>query len=100
MNQIAIPQSQALHVLRVHLQLRLAHMGKQTAQLAGACHAMPLIAQATSVQAEGVARIALHGDRLPGLSIKAGAAVIGHEPAIGVQALRALRCAAGHRHQY
>ena len=97
MDQIAIPQLQALHVLGVNLQLRLAHMGEQAAQLAGACHAMPLIAQATGIQTERVARIALHGHGLPRLRIKAGTAVIGYKPAVGVQALRALRCTAGHR---
>ena len=60
-DQLAGLQALALHVLRVHLQRGLGRVGHQAGQLAGAAHAMPLVAQAAGVQAVRVAHVARLG---------------------------------------
>ena len=65
-HQIAIFQAAAPHVLRVQLHTRFGHVAEQAAEGAGACHAVPVVAQATGGQRERETRFALLGHGLVG----------------------------------
>ena len=72
-------------------------MAEQTAQLARAAHAVPLVAQPARGQAEGVVRIGRLGQRLPGQQGKACAAIGRGKAAVFVEPCAALGCAFGQR---
>ena len=57
-NQVAVFEQAARHVLRIHLDGRLGHMAKQAAQRTGAAHAVPLVTQPAGGQRKRVARFA------------------------------------------
>ena len=70
----------------MHLQRGLGHMAKQAAQVAGAAHAVPLVAQASGGQRKRVAGLGRLRHRLVGFGNEAGASVVGGEDAVFVQA--------------
>ena len=49
-DQVALLQQPARHILRVHLDRRLGHMAEQTAQRAGSAHTVPLVTQSSGGQ--------------------------------------------------
>ena len=78
MNQVAVHQQPACHVLRVHLQRGFGNMAEQPPQRAGAAHTVPLVALAAGRQGERITRIARLGDGFidgvdkPGPSVRRG----------------------------
>ncbi|MDT4854079.1 hypothetical protein FQZ97_883660 [compost metagenome] len=96
-HQIAFFQAAADHVLRVELHRRLGHVAEQSAERAGARHAVPLVTQAAGGERERVARFARLGQRHEGQGGKAGASVGRGEDAVFVQAFLAHGLAGAHR---
>ena len=89
-HQITVFQATAFHVLRIELHRRLGHMAEESAQRAGARHAVPLVAQAACGEREGVTRFARLGQGHEGQGGEAGFAILGWEDAVFVEALLAL----------
>src|SRR5690606_21546107 len=84
-DEISLEQRAALHVLRMHLQARLRCVAEEATQLAGAAHAVPLVAQASRGQAEGVAGVARLGYGLPGQGTETSAAIRSGELSVFIQ---------------
>ena len=86
LHQAAFGQTAPHHVLGVHLNDRLGHMAKQTAQRAGAAHAVPLVAQAAGGQGKRKPRLARFGHGPVRQGGKAGLAIRCGELAVFKQA--------------
>ena len=78
-----------MQFIRVQAQHGFADMTEQLRGSAGAAHAVPLIAQATRGEAEGMAGIAGLGHGLPGQGAEACAAVRSGKLAVFVEASKA-----------
>jgi len=93
--QLAVLQAPAAQLVRVQADHRLFGVGKQARGGAGAAHAVPLVAQASGVEAQGEARVAFFLGRAIGVGDELRAAAGGWELAIAIQPRGAAAGAAG-----
>jgi hypothetical protein len=93
--EVTLGEAAPEHVERVHLQPRLAGVGEELGDVAGAAHAVPLVAQPAGVQAQRIAGIGRLRDRDVAHRGEAGATVGGRVDPVGVQTRDALARAFG-----
>ena len=85
LHQLAVGNAEPGQLARVQVDARLADVGVEARQLAGAAHAVPLVAQPAGGEVQRIVRVGRFGGGGAHRHHETGAPVVGGEAAVGIQ---------------